>query len=118
MAGLLWDDMPNGLLHFVFLIVILGGAGAVASGRAVASTWRSYLSVPPYMVVLAAVLRFLNYALFGGDLLSVSGFIIALVLTLVASAYGYRSCRAQQMAMQYSWLFQKSGPLGWVAKHG
>jgi hypothetical protein len=116
MAGLLYDDMPNGLLHFILLIVILGGAGAVASGRAVARTWRSYLSVPPYMVVLAAVLRFLNYALFQGDILSVPGFVVALVITLAASAYGYRSYRAQQMVRQYSWLYNRSGPLGWTRK--
>jgi hypothetical protein len=116
MAGLLYDDMPNGLLHFVLLIVILGGAAAMASGRAVARTWRPYLSVPLYMVILAAVLRFLNYALFQGDILSIPGFLVALVITLAASAYGYRACRAQQMARQYSWLYQRSGPLGWTRK--
>ena len=116
MGGFLYDDMPNGLLHFVLLILLLGGAGAIASGRAIARTWRPYLSVPPYMVVLAAALRFLNYALFQGDLLSIPGFIVALVVTIAASAYGYRVQRVHQMTTQYSWLYQKTGPLGWSAK--
>lgn len=116
MAGLLYDDAPNGLLHFIFLTVILGGAGAVASGRAVAGTWRSFLGVPPYMVVLAAVIRFLHYALFGEDLLSVPGYIVALVITMLCAAYGYRARRADQMTTQYSWIYAKSGPLGWTPK--
>jgi hypothetical protein len=112
----LYDDMPNGLLHFVLLIVILGGAGAMSSGRAVARTWRSYARVPLYMIALAAVLRFLNYALFGGELLSVPGFIVAIVVTVAASAFGYRSQRTKQMTTQYSWLYAKTGPVGWSAK--
>ncbi len=116
MAGWLYDDAPNGLVHFLLLTVILGGAGAIASGRSIAATWRSFASVPVYMIILAAALRFLQYALFQGDLLSVSGFVVAFVVTLVAAAYGYRSRRAQQMTTQYSWIYAKSGPLGWVPK--
>lgn len=116
MAGWLYDDVPYGIVHFLLLIVLLGGAGAVATGRAIAKTWRPYPIVPLAMVPLAAALRFLNYALFGGELLSVPGFLIALLVTVTASAYGYRSRRAQQMATQYSWLYARSGRLGWTAK--
>ena len=116
MAGWLYDDMPFGALHFVLLIVILGGAGAISSGRAIAGGWKSFAIVPFYMLVLAAVLRFLNYALFAGDLLSIPGFLVALVILLVASAYGYRAKRAQQMATQYSWLYDRAGPIGWATK--
>ena len=116
MAGLLYSDGPNGLFHFLLLTVVLGGAGGVASGRAVAAGWKSYAILPVYMVVLAGVVRFLHYALFGEDILSISGFLVALVVALVAAAYGYRSRRAFQMGMQYSWLFARSGPLGWAPK--
>jgi hypothetical protein len=116
MAGLLYDDGPNGLLHFIVLTLLLGSAGAIASGRAVAANWKSIWILPAYMVVLSAALRFLHYALFGEDILSVSGYGVALVLTLLAAGYGYRSKRAQQMTTQYSWMFSRSGPLGWTPK--
>ena len=116
MAGWLYDDVPYGLGHFLLLTVILGGAGAIASGRAIAKSWRPFTVVPLYMALLAAALRFLNYALFGGDLLALPGYLIALAVTIAAAAYGYRSRRAQQMATQYSWLYAKAGPLGWSAR--
>ncbi len=116
MAGLLYDDAPNGLFHFILLTLVLGGAGAIASGRAIAGSWKSYLVLPFYMVILSGVIRFLHYALFQEDLLSISGYVVALVFTLLCAGFGYRSCRAEQMATQYSWLYAKSGPLGWSAK--
>ncbi len=118
MAGWLFDDAPNGLLHFVLLTLVLGGAGGVASGRAVAGSWKSFAILPVYMVILSAVVRFLHYALFEEDLASVPGYVVALVVALLAAGYGYRSRRAEQMGLQYSWLYARSGPLGWRIKGG
>ena len=116
MGGVIFDAGANGLIHFILLTVVLGGAGAIASGRSIAGTWRSFSIVPVYMVILAAVLRFLQYALFQGDLLNGPEFLVTLVVVLIAAACGYRSRRAEQMSTQYSWLYTKSGPLGWVSK--
>lgn len=115
MAGLLYDTGPNGLGHFI-LLTIMGAAAAVASGRAVASTWRPFTILPLYMLALAAVLRFLHYALFQEDMLSVPNFMVAFVITLAGAGYGYRAERSRQMATQYSWLYVQAGPLGWSAK--
>ena len=80
MAGHLYDDMPNGLLHCIFTLIIgfLGGAGAVASGRG----RRQHVAIPTWpcrrtCLVLAAVLRFLNYACSAATSCR-SGFIVAL----------------------------------------
>ena len=113
MAGYLYDDAPNGIWHFLLLTVVLGGMGALASGRAIAAGWKSFAIVPFYMIAFAAFLRFLNYALFDGELLSVSGYVVAFTLTILAAGYGYRSCRVEQVTRQYSWIFKKAGPLGW-----
>ena len=113
--GWLYDDTPNALYHFI-LLMVLGAAGAIASGRAIAATWRPYTIVPVYMVVLSGAICFLHYALFQEDLLSIRGFVVALVITLLASAFGYRSRRAEQMSTQYSWIYSKAGPLGWSQK--
>lgn len=115
MAGLLYDAGPNGLLHFA-LLTVLGGAAAVASGRAVAGSWRPFTILPIYMLVLSAVLRFLHYALFQEDILSVPGLVVAFVITLAAAGYGYRAERSRQMATQYSWIYARAGPLGWTAR--
>lgn len=115
MAGLLYDAGPNGLGHFI-LLTVLGAAAALASGRAIASTWRPFTILPLYMLVLAAVLRFLHYALFQEDILSVPGFVVAFVITLAGAGYGYRAERSRQMSTQYSWLYAQAGPLGWSAR--
>lgn len=116
MAGYLYTSEDGGLLHFVLISVVIGGAMAWSAGRAIASTWRRFWVVPVYMVILACAVRFLHYALGGEELLDPLYFIVSFVIVLIASAYGYRSERARQMTTQYSWLFESSGPLGWHAK--
>jgi hypothetical protein len=116
MSGLLYTADDGGLLHFVLITLVIGGVLAWQAGRAIAGTWQSFILVPLYMVVLAAGVRFLHYALVGEDLLDPHYYIVALVVTCLASAYGYRSRRAEQMSTQYSWIYRRSGPLGWVTK--
>ena len=116
MTGILYSDDPDALWTFLFFTVVLGGLGAWATGRAFASTWRSPWSLPAALVVLAAAVRFLHYALGGEDLLSVQYYLVALVVAAFAAAYSFRACRAEQMVRQYPWLFAKSGPLGWTMK--
>ena len=115
MADLLWADQPYGFFTFVLLTLVLGGAGAWATGRAVAKTWRPLAMLAPYMLFLTAGVRFLHYALYGESLLSLPQFISAYVWTMAVGALGYRTMRATQMATQYSWAFERSG-LNWRAK--
>lgn len=117
MAGILYADTPYGLFIFLLLTVVMGGAGAWASGRALAQTWRSMAMILVYMLFLTAGVRFLHYALYGESLLSVQFFLVAYVWNVAVAALGYRSMRAQQMATQYSWAYDKAG-LGWRAKSG
>ena len=117
MAGILWADAPYGLFTFVLITLILGGAGAYATGRAMAGTWRPMLMLAPYMVLLTAGVRFLHYALYGEPLLSPNLFIVDYVWTMAVGALGYRSMRAAQMATQYSWAYERTG-LNWRAKGG
>ncbi len=115
MDGILWADEPYGLFTFVLITLILGGAGAWATGRAMARTWRPMLMLAPYMVFLTAGVRFLHYALYGEPLLSPVFFIVDYVWAMSVGALGYRSTRATQMAMQYSWAYARAG-LNWRAK--
>jgi hypothetical protein len=115
MGDVLWSDSPYGLFTFILITLVLGGAGAWATGRAVAKTWRPLATLAPYMIFLAAAVRFLHYALYGEPLLSIPLFISALIWMIVVGALGYRAMRATQMATQYSWAYDGSG-LNWRAK--
>jgi heme/copper-type cytochrome/quinol oxidase subunit 4 len=108
MAGLIWADTDNGLFVFV-LLTILGGAAAMASGRALAKTWSPAWMILPYMAVLSAAVRFLHFSLFQEELSSIHYYLVTLVILLVVAWLSYRSMRATQMATQYSWSYEKSG---------
>jgi hypothetical protein len=99
--------------HVVLVTVILGGSAAWLSGRAIAGDWR-----PPWQVAVAALLlagaaRFIHYALFQGDLLSVASYGCDVVIFLAVGLIGWRATRASQMVRQYPWLYARAGPLGW-----
>lgn len=111
MGGLFWADSPGGFWIFL-LLTILGGAAAIASGRAMAKTWSPAWAIVPAMIVLSAAVRFLHFALYQEELLSLRYYLVTLVILLIAAFGGYRSMRARQMATQYSWAFEKSG-LNW-----
>jgi hypothetical protein len=115
MAGVLWVNEPYGLFTFVLITLVVGGAGAFATGRAMARTWRPMPMLALYMVLLTAGVRFLHYALYGEPLLSLQYFAVAFVWLMLVGALGYRATRASQMATQYSWAYERAG-LNWRAK--
>ena len=113
MSGWLWSG-DGTLLEFLFFVVALGGFFGIATGRAIAATWKPILAVVPALLFLAAAVRFLLYALAGDDLFSPYYYLVALVVVAIGGFYGFRSQRAEQMCRQYPWIFTRSGPLGWV----
>jgi hypothetical protein len=115
MADLLWSDTDYGLFTFVLITLVLGGAGAWATGRAMARTWMPMPMLLPYTLFLTAGVRFLHYALYGEPLLSPTLFVSTYVWLMLVGAFGYRAMRAAQMATQYSWAYERVG-LNWRAK--
>jgi len=113
MEGVLYE---NSILAFIFFTVLLGGGAAFQTGRAVAQTWQPIWQLALYVVLIAATIRFLCYAVIGETLLSLQYYLIDYVVMLVAAVIGWRLRRAQQMTTQYRWLFEPSGPFGWKAK--
>jgi hypothetical protein len=114
MSGIFWADTDNGLFVFL-LLTVLGGAAAAASGRALAKTWSPTWFIIPYMAVLSAAVRFLHFALFQEELLSLHYFAVTFVVMVAVAWASYKSMRATQMATQYSWSFEKVG-LNWRAR--
>ena len=99
-------------LVLAFNLLLIGPA-AVATGHAVALTWRPFLQVVFYTALLSALLRFLDYGLFAGELWSVGGFLLGWAVQLAIAAFAFRLTRARQMVRQYPWLFRRKGLLGW-----
>jgi hypothetical protein len=101
---------------FLGLTLLLFGAAATASGRALARNWRPVWQIVPYALLLAAGDRFLLYALFGGELLSATGYAAAAALLLALCFAAFRLTLVRLMLRQYPWLYEKAGPLAWRAR--
>jgi len=114
MQGLFYEAESPWL--FLFLTVILGGAAAFQTGRAVAQTWRPLWLLLFYSMVIALAVRFLHYALFQETLVSLQFYIVDTLVCLIAAAIGYRLARASQMARRYRWAYERHGPFGWRAR--
>jgi hypothetical protein len=101
---------------FVGLTIILFGGVALMTGDALAATWRPLWHAVPYTLLLAVGARFLTFALFDGELLSVSGYVVSAAILLGLACIGYRRKRAQRMVRQYPWLYERAGLFSWRDK--
>jgi branched-chain amino acid transport system ATP-binding protein len=101
---------------FVVMTVVLFGGAAAMSGQALARNWRAAWQAVPYALLMAAADRFLLYALFDGDLLSGTGFVIAFFVLLGFCLFAWRVTRARRMVAQYPWLYRRAGLFGWREK--
>ena len=117
------------VIIWLALVLCLGGAGAFATGRALARTWQPAARLIPYALLLAAASGVLCWALFGvpvipasrliaralaGDwgevLLGLSGLGMSFLLLWSMGGAGFVLTRARQMRLQYPFLAPKPGP--------
>ncbi|HVV94150.1 MAG TPA: hypothetical protein VHD15_12095 [Hyphomicrobiales bacterium] len=99
--GVLTD---TGLAAFLIIVVLIGGAGATLTARAVARAWRPWWRAVLWMVPLAAAVRFVQFALFDGTLLAVRYYAVDLAILVAIAAIAHRATRRRQMRTQYGWL--------------
>lgn len=99
-------------VFFGFTVVLMGFA-ALMTGRAMADGWRPFWHLIFYCLMMGAADRFLVFALFGGDLLSIRGFLFDSVVLFLISAVSFRITRTHRMITQYPWLYQRAGLLNW-----
>ena len=111
MQGILYEESSVWL--FLLVTVIMGGAAAWASGRAIARTWRPYSQVILYMLVLGCAVRFIHFAMFGGTLSSARFYLVDTACLMIAGSLGFRHARTEQMTRQYRWLYVRTGPFSW-----
>lgn len=111
--ALLWEVSA---FEFVLVTVALGGAAAWMTGRAIAQTWKSNLILGFYIILLTAAVRFIHFSLFSGSLLSLHYYLIDLVVLLAIAFAAKRYTRAGQMATQYRFKYNRTGPLNWTSQ--
>ena len=108
--------------------LVLGGAGAVAAGRALALAWRPLSRLLGYMLILSAFTSFLCWALFnvpvipagriiarfsrgewGEALLGFGLWGVSFALLLAIGAAAFVATRNLQMKRQYPFLAYRGG---------
>jgi hypothetical protein len=100
-------------LQIVLVTGVLGGSAAFLAGRAIAQTWRPFWHVLIYMALLGCAVRFVHFALFDGTLFSPPSYACDTLYLFILGTLAWRMTRAAQMATQYHWLFERTGPLTW-----
>ena len=60
-----------------------------------------------------AAVRFVHFALFEATLLSPASYVADTLYLVLLGALAWRMTRAAQMATQYYWLYERTGPLTW-----
>ena len=98
---------------FVGLTGVLFGLAAFVTGQAIADTWRPARQAVASAFGLALAARFLSFALFGGQLLSPTGFLVAWAYLAAVTLFAWRATLARKMVRQYPWIYAAQGILGW-----
>ncbi len=97
----------------LMVTVIIGGGAAALAGRALAATWRPYWYVIVYMLMLGAGVRFLHFALFAAHILALESYLVDTLYLVAIASISFRITRTNQMARQYPWLYERTGPFTW-----
>lgn len=116
LQGILYEEPSIWL--FLLITAAMGGWAAWRTGIAVAKTWKPIWILVPYMLLLGAAVRFIHFAMFDGTLLSLHYYIVDTTLISVAAYIGWRHERANQMARQYGFAFEKNSFISWRRKAG
>ncbi len=101
---------------FIGVTVVVMGFAAYMTGQALASTWKPMWHVVGYILMLGFADRFLTFALFDGELLSLSGYLIDTAVLVGISLFAYRLNQARMMVSQYPWLYERAGLFAWRQK--
>jgi len=101
------------LAVFLFASALLGGGAAWLTGRAIASAWRPWWHVLPYMLILGFAVRFLHYAVFRSVFLSLHYYLVDTTVCLASGLLSFRLMRVRQMIARYGWMHERAGAFGW-----
>ena len=101
---------------FLGMTVVIMGFAAYMTGHAVANAWQPAWQAIVYCVLLGFADRFLVFALFDGELLSPTGYLIDTLVLVAITLFAHGTARARRMVAQYPWLYDRDGLFGWRSK--
>jgi branched-chain amino acid transport system ATP-binding protein len=99
---------------FLALTVILVGGAAVLSGRAIGGNWKPAWQVVAACFGLALADRFLTFALFEGELLSLGGLVLSFVVLVAMGLASWRFARVGKLVGQYPWRYRRTSPFSYT----
>lgn len=114
MQGILYEE--TSVFFFALVTLVLGGSTAWMTGRACAMTWRPIGVMLFYLLLLGVAVRFIHFAIFHGTLLSLHYYLVDTAILMIIGYVGFLHTRAGQMATQYYWLYEKSGPISYRSR--
>ena len=97
------------IFEFMLMTVVLFGWCSYQLGKAMANTWQSRSLMIFYVFLLTVFDRFLLFALFEQELLSVVMYLIDFITLSLISLISYRIAKISYMVNQYPWKYQKTG---------
>lgn len=109
MENLLGTSLPA----FIGVTVVILGGAAFLTGQAIAGTWRPVRQTVAYCMLLAAVSRFFIFALFEGELLSPTGYVIDAAVLVAIGLLAHRVTQVRKVTAQYPWQYERSGLLSY-----
>jgi branched-chain amino acid transport system ATP-binding protein len=98
--------------------LVLFGFAAFLMGQAIAETWRPAWQNVGYGLLLALGNHFIDCALFGGDWLSISHYLLDAVIIIAIALFAHRVTLVRKMVQQYPWLYERNGLLSWRERTG
>lgn len=107
------DLIGNSLGVFIGITCIIAGGAAWMTGQALGETWRPAWQAVAYSLLLGLADRFIIFALFEGELLSLAGYLIDTAVLVTIALAAYRVTRVARMVQQYPWLYERAGIFGW-----
>lgn len=113
-----WSILGGALADFIGVTIVLFGGASFLTGQAMAATWRPMWQIVPYGLLLAAANRFFSWALFKGQLTSLTAFVIDALAIIAIGAAAYRLTQAHRMTRQYPWIYERRGLFSWRVKGG
>ena len=100
------------------VVLLAMGFAASMTGQALANTWRPPWQVFVYCLLLGLTDRFLVFALYEGQLLSIAGYAVDTGVLMAIAFTAFRFTLARRMVAQYPWLYDRAGLFGWRPREG
>ena len=77
--------------------------------------YRFHLNAEIWNLLFGGAARFLIFALFEGELLSLSGYLLDTAALALIGIFAFKLTQARKMVSQYPWLYERAGLFRWRA---